>query len=252
MDPEFYSKVADKFGGYSSGAERTTVYSTADPEEVFDRIVNDLGEPAGRLLDVGCADGRNLLTIAPAFGTVHAIDLSAEMLDSAARHQAESGLGHVHFELRDASETGYHDREFDVVTSRRGPLFAPEFARVLKDSGSVIYLGIGEQDVRALKEIFGRGQLYGRWEGTPVAREERKRLEEAGFTIVQEENFTYEEYFHSPDDLNRFLEMVPIFEDYDSAADKTLFDRYVAQASFDRGVLLSRHWFLLHARKSAG
>jgi len=249
MNPEFYSKVAARFGGYSSGAQRTEVFPDGDPEDVFDGIV--LGQAGGALLDVGCADGRNLLRIAPAFASVNAVDLAPEMLDSARRHQADSGLDHVVFDLRDASATEYPDESFDVVTSRRGPLFAKEFLRVLKPGGSLVHLGIGEQDVRELKEVFGRGQLHGRWDGVPVATEARADLEAAGFTTVREQNLTYEEYFHTPADLDTFLHQVPIFEDYDTAADEEPFTRYTARASSDRGVRLGRHWFLLHARKSA-
>lgn len=251
MNPEFYSKVAGRFGGYSSGAERTTVFTNGDPEIAFDRMVKSEGGTDRSLLDVGCADGRNLLAIAPHFGRVHAIDMSAEMLDAARANQADSGLAQVSFEQRDASRTGFPDAEFDLVTSRRGPLFVPEFRRILRDGGSVVYLGIGEQDVRKLKETFGRGQLYGRWDGTPVAQEDRRALEGAGFKILDEEHFHYDEYFHSPADLNRFLEMVPIFEDYDSAKDKGLFEDYLKQASSAEGVHLARHWYLLHARKIA-
>jgi SAM-dependent methyltransferase len=249
MNPEFYSKVADRFGGYSSGAKRTTVYPEGDPEALFDRITTGAGGPAARLLDVGCADGRNLLAIAPSFGQVHAIDLAPQMLDSARRWLATSGLRHVEFSLRDAAATGFPDGYFDVITSRRGPLFAQEFHRLLRPGGSLVYLGIGEQDVRELKEVFGRGQLYRRWEGNPVSRDERVRLERAGFTVPLEQVVPYQEYFHSAADLSRFLEMVPIFEDYDQAQDRELLDRYVEAASRERGILMNRHWFVLHARR---
>jgi len=249
MNPEFYSKVAEKFGGYSSGARRTTVHPEEDPEVLFDRITAELADPAARLLDVGCADGRNLLAIAPSFGHAHGVDLSPEMLDSAARSLAEAGLDHVEFSLRDASATGFPDGAFDVITSRRGPLFAEEFHRVLRPGGSLVHLGIGEQDVRALKEVFGRGQLYRRWEGDPVAHEERGRLERAGFTVLREQAVPFQEYFHSAADLTRFLEAVPIFEDFDLDHDRALFDRYVEAASEERGILLDRHWFVLHARR---
>jgi SAM-dependent methyltransferase len=249
MNPEFYSKVAERFGGYSSGAQRTTVYPEGDPEAIFDRIATDLGGPEARLLDVGCADGRNLLAIAPSFGHVHGIDLAPQMLDSAERSLAESGLGHVEFSLRDASATGFPDGSFDVITSRRGPLFAEEFHRLLRPGGAVVHLGIGEEDVRAIKEVFGRGQLYRRWEGEPVSHEERNRLEKAEFTVPLALDVRYQEYFHSPAELSRFLEAVPIFEDYDQARDKELFDRYVEAAAEERGILMDRHWFVLHARR---
>ncbi|MFE9610937.1 class I SAM-dependent methyltransferase [Streptomyces sp. NPDC006012] len=249
QQPDFYSKVANKFGGYSSGARRTTLFPQGDPEEVFDAVARELGGGGTRLLDVGCADGRNLLAIAPRFGQVDALDLAPEMLDSARRHQTESGLAHVRFAVGDASATGFADGEFDVVTSRRGPLFPEEFGRVLRPGGSLVYLGIGERDVRALKEEFGRGQLYGRWDGTPVMRQDRERLERAGFSVVREQSVDFDEYFHTPQDLDTFLQMVPIFEDYGTGGDREALDRYMALATHDEGIHLARHWFVLHARR---
>ncbi|MFJ4828916.1 class I SAM-dependent methyltransferase [Streptomyces sp. NPDC088747] len=248
---EFYSEVATKFGGYSSGAQRTTSYPQGDPEEHFDTLVRAVGSPDARLLDVGCADGRNLLAIAPEFGRVDALDLSVEMLASAERHRVESGLTHVEFTVGDASETGFPDETFDVVTSRRGPLFPQEFHRLLRSGGSVVFMGIGERDVQALKETFGRGQLYGRWTGVPVVQEERRRLEEAGFTVDDEREFSYDEYFHTAEDLDRFLQMVPIFEDYDSVRDLNAFERYAARAATPEGIHLPRHWFVLRARRTS-
>ncbi|WP_327370962.1 class I SAM-dependent methyltransferase [Streptomyces sp. NBC_01217] len=249
MNPEFYSKVATRFGGYSSGAKRTTLYPEGDPEALFDQITTGLGGSEARLLDVGCADGRNLLAIAPSFAHVHAIDLAPQMLESAELSLAASGLHHVEFSLRDASATGFPDGSFDVITSRRGPLFPEEFHRLLRPGGAVVHLGIGEQDVRALKELFGRGQLYRRWEGAPVSQEERARLERAGFTVLREQSVPYLEYFHSAAELDRFLQAVPIFEDYDQERDREPFDRYVEAASEERGILMDRHWFVLHARR---
>ncbi|REK87568.1 class I SAM-dependent methyltransferase [Streptomyces inhibens] len=251
MNPEFSSRVAYKFGGYSSGAQRTEVFPDGDPEDAFDDLAIGLGRPGARLVDVGCADGRNVLRVAPAFTSVLGIDLSMAMLESAGRHRETRGLDHVEFELRDASGTGLPDGDVDVVTSRRGPLFPDEFRRILKPGGSLIYLGIGEQDVRELKETFGRGRLHGRWNGRPVARETAEQLTDAGFTVVAEKAFFYEEFFHSPTDLDTFLQQVPIFEDYDPVADRGPFDRYVASAAGSCGVRLARHWFLLHARKAA-
>ncbi|WNI16408.1 class I SAM-dependent methyltransferase [Actinacidiphila sp. ITFR-21] len=246
--PAFYSKVAGQFGGYPDWPPRTTHYPDGDPEEYFDTALTAFGA-GGRLLDVGCADGRNLLAVADRFRQVLGIDLSPEMLEAAHRHQREAALAHVAFEVGDASATRLARGSVDVVSSRRGPLCPAEFHRVLTDQGAVVHLGIGEQDVRALKEAFGRGQNYGRWCGVPAAQEDQARLEEAGFS-VEHRAFRFDEYFHSADDLRGFLRKVPIFEDFDPVADKEPFDAYVGRARSERGIHLARHWFVLVARKA--
>ncbi|MER6074709.1 methyltransferase domain-containing protein [Streptomyces sp. NPDC001817] len=251
MDAEFYSRVAERFGGYFSDARSTDVFADGRPDAVFDELATALGTPQARLLDVGCADGRSLLRISRPYGAVTGIDLSPSMLECAARYRAEAGLPHVTFELRDAAHTGLPDGYADVVTSRRGPLIAGEFERVLRPGGVVMYMGIGEQDARELKETFGRGQNFDSWNGRPLADEVALELSDAGFVVTRNQAFRFEEFYHSPDDLNTFLHQVPIVDNYDSAADREAFDRYVAAVSVDQGVRLSRHWFIVQAQKPA-
>ncbi|MFF7635018.1 class I SAM-dependent methyltransferase [Kitasatospora sp. NPDC008050] len=247
-NPAFYSKVAARFGGYPDWPPRDTRYPDGDPEVYVDTMLAALG--GGSLLDVGCADGRNLLAVADRFRRVRGIDLSPEMVAAARRNQRESGLDHVDFEVGDASATGLPDGSVDVLCSRRGPLFPAEFHRVLAPQGAVVHLGIGEQDVRALKEAFGRGQNYGGWHEAPLADQGRARLTAAGFDVEQR-SFRFDEYFHHPDDLRGFLGKVPIFEDFDPVADRPAFESYLARATGERGIHLARHWFVLIARKSA-
>jgi SAM-dependent methyltransferase len=251
MDAEFYSRVAERFGGYFSGARSTDVFAEGRPDAVFDELVIALGEPHFRLLDVGCADGRSLLRTARPYGAVTGIDLSPSMLECAARYRAEAGLSHVTFDLCDAADTGLPDEYADVITSRRGPLPAREFERVLRPGGAVVYMGIGEQDARELKETFGRGQDFGSWNGRPLAEQIARELSDVGFVVTGNQAFRFEEFYHSAGDLDTFLHQVPILEDYDSAADKKEFDRYVAAATAEQGIRLSRHWFIVQARKPA-
>lgn len=251
MDAEFYSRVADRFGGYFSDARSTDVFADGRPDAVFDELVTELGAPDARMLDVGCADGRSLLRTARAYGAVIGMDLSPSMLECAARYKAEAGLSHVTFELCDAAHTGLPDGYADVVTSRRGPLIAREFGRVLRPGGVLVYMGIGEQDARELKETFGRGQDFDSWNGRSLSGEIAQKLSDAGFVVTRNRAFWFEEFYHSAADLDTFLHQVPILGDYDSAADKNAFDRYVAAATADRGVRLGRHWFIVQARKPA-
>ncbi|HEV3355679.1 MAG TPA: methyltransferase domain-containing protein [Pseudonocardiaceae bacterium] len=251
MDAEFYSRVADRFGGYFSDARSTDVFEDGRPDAVFDELVIGLGTPERRLLDVGCADGRSLLRTAREYGAVTGIDLSPSMLECAVRYRAEAGLPHVALRLCDAADTGLPDEYADVVTSRRGPLLAGEFARLLGPGGTLVYMGIGEQDARELKEIFGRGQDFGKWNGTPVTAQVAQELTDAGFVVTRNQAFRFEEFYHSPGDLDTFLHQVPILEDYDSTADREAFDRYVATVTDDRGIRLSRQWFIVQAHKPA-
>ena len=251
MDAEFYSRVADRFGGYFSDAQSTDVFPDGRPDAAFDELVAALGAPRARLLDVGCADGRRLLHTSRAYGAVTGIDLSPSMLECAERYREEAGLTHVAFELCDAARTGLPDGSVDVVTSRRGPLVAGEFQRVLRPGGALVYMGIGEQDARELKETFGRGQDFGSWHGRPLADEVAGELSEAGFTVTRSQEFRFEEFYHSAGDLDTFLQQVPIIEDYDPAADKEAFERYAASATADGRIRLPRHWFIVQAQKPA-
>jgi SAM-dependent methyltransferase len=251
MDAEFYSRVAERFGGYFSDARSTDVFADGRPDAVFDELVTELGAPDARLLDVGCADGRSLLRVSRAYGAVTGIDLSPSMLECAARYRAEAGLSHVAFERCDAARTGLPDGYADVVTSRRGPLMAREFERVLRPGGFLVYMGIGEQDARELKETFGRGQDFDSWNGRPLSEGIAQELSDAGFVVTRDQAFRFEEFYYSADDLDTFLHQVPIVDDYDSAADKEAFDRYVAAVTVDQGVRLSRHWFIVQAQKPA-
>ncbi|WP_329220899.1 methyltransferase domain-containing protein [Streptomyces sp. NBC_01485] len=251
MDAEFYSRVAEQFGGYLSDARSTDVFADGRPDAAFDELVTALGVPDARLVDVGCADGRSLLRVSRAYGAAIGMDLSPSMLECAARYRAQAGQPHVTFHLCDAARTGLPDGYADVVTSRRGPLFAHEFERVLRPGGFVVYMGIGEQDARELKETFGRGQDFGSWNGRPLSEGIAQELSDAGFVVTRNQAFRFEEFYHSAGDLDTFLHQVPIVDDYDSAADKEAFDRYVAAVTVDQGVRLSRHWFIVQAQKPA-
>ena len=84
---KFYDKVARKFGNYSTEAIRTTKYQTEDPENVFKNLLIKYSGKDKRVLDLGCADGRFTLLIAPYFKNVVAIDLSKGMLKAAGLFQ---------------------------------------------------------------------------------------------------------------------------------------------------------------------
>lgn len=248
MPSNFYDKVAKKFGDYhTSHHKHTTQYPNGDPEKVFKEKLLDVSGTDKVALDVGCADGYFTLSVAHYFKKIVAIDLSHSMLKVAENLQKEKGIKNVSFEYQDIRKIPYKDLSFDVVYNRRGPQDFPQFFRVLKNGGYYIEIRIGENDARALKEVFKRGQGYGQWQS--VLKEDTKKLEELGFKVVYAEEFSCDEYYPSYRDLDIFLQGVPIFEDFDSEKDRKLLEKYVEKFQTLKGIILSRHRVITVSKK---
>ncbi|HJY98113.1 MAG TPA: class I SAM-dependent methyltransferase [Patescibacteria group bacterium] len=240
MPGDFYDKVAKKFGKYSSGIEYIKECPDGDPEEIFkDQLIKHAGKNI-RALDVGCADGRFTLQVAPFFKEILAIDTSEGMLSAAKKFQEEAGVTNVNFEKMDFFNNNLPSDSFNLVNSRRGPTDYPEFYRLLKTKGFYTGIRIGNLDTKELKETFGRGQDYDKM-NTPVLESDSKRLKDAGFDITFAREYSYSVYYKSIDDLSKALESVPIFEDYDPVKDRENLEKYAAAHTTPKGIHLPRH-----------
>lgn len=240
MLSNFYDKVARKFGDYHSSHHKYIAeYPNSDPEKVFKEKLLGLAGKGKIALDVGCADGYFTLSVAPYFKKIMAIDLSRGMLKAAQNLQKEKDIKNVSFEYQDVRKMPYEDLSFDIVYNRRGPQDFPQFFRVLKNGGYYIEIRIGENDARALKNVFGRGQGYGQW--SSVLKEDTRKLEKIGFKVIYAKGFSCDEYYPFYSDLDLFLQGVPIFEDFDSEKDRKLLEKYVEKFQTSKGIRLSRH-----------
>jgi len=93
-------------------------------------------EPYHRVIDVACGTGSQAMSIAGKAEYVTGIDLSEEMIASAAVTALKRGIENVQFELRDASDLSiYKDHEFDIaVTSMAVHQFDADLAvRILTE-----------------------------------------------------------------------------------------------------------------------
>lgn len=244
MSYKFYDKVAKKFGSYHdrdiTKYRLVTECLDQDPEEVFKSKLLRLSSKDKTALDVGCADGRFVLSIASHFKEIVAIDLSVGMLASAKKWHDKKKVTNVVFEKQDAFKTTYEDESFDMVYSRRGPTPLAEAYRLLKSGGCFIEIDIGEKDCQAIKEVFNRGQNFGEWDVSRLntVRKEAQRL---GFEIVFAKDYHCIEYYPTHNDLDLFLQGVPIFEDFDSEKDRHLLEKYAAKFKTEKGIKLHRH-----------
>lgn len=111
-------------------------------------VMRALSPAPGRfVLDAPAGTGRTTVILARSGATVHALDLSAKMLDQArAKVATEQGVN-VFFEHGSAAEMPYVDNYFDGISSLRffhllpasvRPPIVKEFYRVLKPGGILI------------------------------------------------------------------------------------------------------------------
>ncbi len=252
MVRNFYDQISKKFGGYGYGNSRKAVYKSeypaGDPENIFKEKLLGLSSKNKIALDIGCADGKFTLSVAPYFKKVFGIDTSKANLNLAISKSDDERSKNVEYSLQDASHTSFEDSFFDLAYCRRGPSYYEEYYRILKTEGHYLEIGIGEKDTIELKKIFGRGQDYGKWDKSRLDND-LKELQEFGFKVIFAENFHYFEYYPSYQELDLFLQSVPIFEDFDSEKDKTTLQKYVKNFTSDKGIQLSRHRLVMVMQK---
>ncbi len=248
MVKNFYDEVAKKFGKYHTGAKYITEYPDGVPEKVFKEKLLELSDKNKSVLDVGCADGRFTLSIAPYFQKIVAIDKSKGMLEAARKLQKEKRTINTDFNYMDVHNIVYPDETFDLIYSRRGPTDYPEFKRLLKSNGYYVEINIGEKDAQEIKEVFDRGQGFGEWNNSRL-KEYRQTLENNKFKIIFAQEYFYNEYYVSYEDLDLFLQGVPIFEDFDSEKDKKLLETYVTKFKTKKGIKFPRHRIVIVAKK---
>jgi ubiquinone/menaquinone biosynthesis C-methylase UbiE len=245
---KFYDKVAKKFGGYHTSSSKSREYPKGDPEKIFLEKIIEFSGKNKIALDIGCADGRFTLSIAPRFKEVVGVDLSLEMLKSARRYQHSQKIKNVSFQAEDGEKTRFDDNSFDIIYSRRGPTFYKEFRRLLKPSGYFAEITVGEKDCADIKKIFGRGQGFGNWSKSTM-KVHKEELVDNGFKIIFAREYFYNEYYKTYKDLDIFLQGVPIFEDYNLKRDKKRLEKYTNKFSLSKGIILKRHRIVIVAQK---
>ncbi len=251
MSSKFYDKVAKKFGGYAFGkshVEHISEYPKGDPEEIFRKKLLGLANKNKTVLDAGCGDGKFTFQIASHFLVVTGIDLSKELLKIARQKQKLLQVKNVIFKRQDASNISFFAKSFDVIYSRRGPTAFTEFYRLLNSSGYFVGIDIGQKDCQEIKEIFGRGQGYGLWNASRLEKD-KQELINSGFEIVFAQDYFYDEFYSSHEDLDLFLQGVPIFEDFDSEKDKRYLKDYVTKFKTKKGIRFPRHRVVILAKK---
>ncbi|HYD08062.1 MAG TPA: class I SAM-dependent methyltransferase [Reyranella sp.] len=115
--------------------------------ESGDALVGSLGVGKGmKILDLGCGDGTTALPAAERGAEVLGVDIARNLVEAGNRRAREKGLGNLRFQQGDGTDlAGLPDKQFDLVVSIFGVMFAPkpfdvakEMVRVTKPGGRIV------------------------------------------------------------------------------------------------------------------
>lgn len=132
---------------------RSTFLAAGYYQPLSDRIGEILTEiGAGTVLDAGCGEGYYTNRMASE-RTILGIDLSRDGIDHAAKEAKRTGSG-AGFAVCSLFEMPVADAGFDVVTNLFAPCAEAEFCRVLRDGGTLVLVGAGEEHLMGLKQVL--------------------------------------------------------------------------------------------------
>ena len=119
----------------------------ASMRESGESLVGALGIRKGlRILDLGCGDGTTALPAAQLGAEVLGVDIARNLVEAGNRRAQALGLANLRFQEGDATGlTGLPDKNFDLVVSIFGAMFAPkpfdvakEMVRVTRPGGRIV------------------------------------------------------------------------------------------------------------------
>jgi SAM-dependent methyltransferase len=129
--------------------------------------------PGARVLDLGCGTGSDALVLAEAGRRVHAVDVSAAMIERARARMRGSAGERLSFEVRAAEDVDGVPGPFDGAYSDFGALNCADLAAVgralalvLRPGARIVLSVMGRWPLPATLEraLTGRGSLRGRSE----------------------------------------------------------------------------------------
>ncbi|TMI16215.1 class I SAM-dependent methyltransferase [Candidatus Bathyarchaeota archaeon] len=220
-----------------------------DGEDEFDARM--LEACVGRVvLDVGCGDGLFTIKMAERAKEVIGVDFSRIAISEARKNLANSGRKNLRFEIANAESLNFQKETSDLVTCRRGPVTDTkdslrEAHRVLKKSGTLMEITIGEHDKENLAQVFGRGQML---VSERVSTLKERLLREAGFKKLEVKEYIATEIFPTIRDLTIRLKNSPIIPDFNVEKDREYLEKIEKAYKSKKGIETPTHRVTIIAR----
>ncbi len=249
----FYEKIKDwDFSHVKSTEEKLTNWSMT---EILQKNINK----DSVVLDLGTGGGELVLKNFPEAKCIIATDLAKEMIKTAEENLKKSGRRDITFKLMDNLKMDFVDNFFDVITARHTIIDAKQVYECLKPGGLFIVRGVDFLDCWQLKRMFNRGQGFNDQKG--MGQQDYENIIAAGFKEVELVPIYIREYFETKDDLLALLLKTPIIDDfldensdtygdyYKKELDNNIFEQYVKENTFPKGILLRRRYYGITAKK---
>src|SRR6267143_3808716 len=246
-DREYWERVYALPENY---IEESAVTEGNDGENEFDASMLDAC--VGRVvLDVGCGDGLFTIRMAERAEEVIGVDFSRIAISEAGKNLANSGMKNLRFEIGNAGSLNFQKKTFDLVTCRRGPVTDSKVSlreahRVLKRSGTLMEITIGERDKENLAQVFGRGQMIG---SERVSTLKERLLREAGFKKTEISEYIATEIFPTIRDLTIRLKNSPIIPDFNAEKDEDYLEKIDKAYKSTKGIETPTHRVTIIARR---
>ncbi len=246
-DREYWEKVYALPENYMA---ETALTEGNDGEDEFDAKMLDAC--VGRVvLDVGCGDGLFTIRMAERAEQIIGVDFSRIAVAEAKKNLGKSESKNLRFEMANAESLNFPKEAFDLVTCRRGPVTDGERSlreshRVLKRSGILMEITIGERDKENLVQIFGRGQMLA--SERVIALKERM-LRQAGFKNLEIKEYIATEIFPTIRDLTIRLKNSPIIPSFNAERDRQHLEKIERTCKSSKGIETPTHRVTIIALK---
>lgn len=244
-EKEYYEKIKKwDFNDFSIESEELTDWNLY---EMLEKLAND----DSRILDLGTGGGEKLLAFYPKCLEIVGTDYSEKMIETAKKNLERSGRCDVKFRVMNNLEMDVLDDYFDIVVARHTITDPKQIYKCLKKGGYLLIQGVDKADCWSLKMMFERGQGYD--DVKPQSLVDYENVINAGFKDIELVPLHVREYFNDERSFKRFLNTVPIINDFSnrdcSLLDEDLLDKYIVENTYNGKILLLRRYYGIVAKK---
>lgn len=250
-EKEFYERIGNwDFSDIKSVSESKNKW---DMYEEVSKYANE----NSLILDLGTGGGEKVLNNMPKnVGMIIGTDLSQAMIETAKKNSLKHPEIRAKFTVMDNLKLDFPNELFDIVVARNTVINAKEIHRILTNCGILIVRGVDKFDCWNLKELFGRGQAFN--DEKAISEIDYENIKAAGFKDIKTVALKVNEYYETPEDLLKLLLKTPILDDFSEEdnsnfvhrekVEKELFDLYVKNNTFEKGILLKRKYYGIVAK----